>query len=98
ASADAAASTLTAAVRTQDPSIPVTAARPLTAIVDATLARRRLTACLTSLLAAVALAIGVFGIAAVPAALVVDRRRELAIRLAIGASPRTVYASLLGEV
>src|SRR5262249_38710345 len=87
-----------APVRSQAASIPVPAARRLTALVEATVAPRRLTAWLASLLALVALAIGVFGIAAVTAALVVDRRRELAIRLAIGASPRRVCGSLLGEV
>jgi len=95
---DAAAAALTSAIRSQDAAIPVTAAQPLTALIDSTLAARRLTAWLAALLAAVALAIGIFGIAAVTAALVVDRRRELAIRLAIGASPRRVYGSLLGEV
>src|SRR5262249_51274073 len=98
APSDTVAALLTDAVRSQDASIPVSAARPLIALVEATVAPRRLTAWLASLLALVALAIGVFGIAAVTAALVVDRRRELAIRLAIGASPRRVCGSLLGEV
>lgn len=98
ATVDAAGRILTEAVRRQDPSIPVSAPRPLSGFVDAALAPRRLTAWLASLLAATALVIGVFGIAAVTAALVAERRREFAIRLALGASPHRVWRTLLGDV
>jgi putative ABC transport system permease protein len=92
------AALLTNGVRSQDASIPVSEPQTLSSFAEATLAPRRLTASLASLLALTALAIGVFGIAAVTAALVVDRRREIAIRLALGASPRRVWRSVMVEI
>jgi putative ABC transport system permease protein len=86
------------AIHARDANVPVSGVRPLSELFDATVAPRRLTAWLTTALAITAWLIGVFGIAAVTAAVVADRRREFAIRLAIGASPARVRTTVLAEV
>jgi predicted permease len=85
-------------VHARDAAVPVAAPRPLSALAEATLAPRRLSVLLASALAAAALLIAAFGVWAVTAAVVADRRREFAIRLAIGASSGHVWRVALRVV
>jgi putative ABC transport system permease protein len=85
------------AVRSVDRSLAV--ARPLTlqAIVDAGSAQMAFTMTLLLIAGAVALAIGLIGIYGVVAYAVSERRREIGVRLALGAAPRDVVAMIVRQ-
>jgi putative ABC transport system permease protein len=83
------------AVRQQDAAIPISHVQALGELIDAAVAPQRLTAWLMSALALAAVLIAVFGVAAVTACIVAERRREIAVRIALGSSPRRVCAHLV---
>src|SRR5260370_3961377 len=74
-------------VSSLDPNLPLFLAAPLTRIVSDSLGGRRLAGLLMTAFAAVALALAVLGTTAVAAYSVGQRRRELAVRVALGAQP-----------
>ena len=83
-------------IRDLDPNMPVTTAT-MTELVGDSIARPRFLLSLTSTFTSVALLIATVGVYGVTAYWVTRRRRELAIRLAMGASPGRVIATVLGR-
>ena len=84
-------------IRTLDPSLPIPEVRTLADHVAGSIADRRLRAVPAAGFAALALAVAMVGLFGTLAGAVAERRRELAIRSAVGASPgrlvRLVMAS-----
>jgi len=73
-----------------DPLLPLANIERLAALVDASLAGRRFTMLVLLAFAAIAVAISVIGVYGLLAYLVVQRKKEIGLRLAIGASPSDV--------
>ena len=84
-------------VRALDPDLPVHALRTMEDRVEASLARRRFSMLLLSLFAGLALLLGTLGTYGVMAYQVSQGTRELGIRLALGATPGRVLASVLRQ-
>ena len=84
-----------AAMARIDPGQPVADLRPLTRFVEGTVNTRRLITVLLILFACVALALALAGTYGIVSYLTLQRSREWAIRLALGAAPQQIRGSVL---
>jgi putative ABC transport system permease protein len=83
------------AILAVDPNQPLVTVEPLEAVRGATLARSRFQAVLLSLFALLALVLAAVGLASIMAYSVAERRREFAVRMALGAAPAGVFTLVL---
>jgi len=97
ASAAAMTSAVTAAVRRLDANLPLYRIRTMEAVTARSMAHRRFVTLLLTVFAGVALVLALVGIYGVMTQLVSEDARGLAIRVALGATPRTIYASVLRQ-
>ncbi len=84
-------------VRSIDPDMPVYNVKSMARRVDDSLARRRFAMFLLTLFAGIALVLASVGVYGVIACLVDQSRREIGIRLAIGATPGRIVSMVVGH-
>jgi ABC-type antimicrobial peptide transport system permease subunit len=80
-----------------DPALPVFDVRPLEDLLGTDSAPQRLNAILTGSFALLALALGVVGVAGVVSYSVIRRTPEMAIRMAMGATPERVMRTIVAS-
>jgi predicted permease len=85
------------AVKRADPDLPVFAVATLEGSLARSLAPRRFSMTLVAILAGLALALGLVGLYGVVSYLVILRRRDLAIRMALGATSGRLYRMVLKQ-
>ena len=96
-SASALAQTLERAVRADNPSVPIVGLREMDAVFDDSIGRPRLLAQLLGTFAGLALLLAVIGTYGLLSFMVAERRREIGIRLAIGATRGDIVALVMKQ-
>jgi putative ABC transport system permease protein len=91
------ASSVRAAMRSVDPDQGVLSVGTMRALLEDSIARPRLQAVLVGAFAALALVMACLGLYGVLAYSVAQRRREIGVRVAIGASPKALLGLVVGE-
>jgi predicted permease len=94
---NALASAVRGVIRERDPSLAVFGVEPLEATVSRSISERRFAMLLLGLFAATALALGAVGIHGVLSYEVSRRRREIGIRMALGAKPDGILRLIVGQ-
>jgi predicted permease len=94
---DLTASVARDAVRAVDPSVQVMRVSPFERLLDGPLARPKFNARLLGVFGVTALLLAAIGLAAVMTAQVRQREREIAVRVALGATPAGICRLVLGE-
>jgi predicted permease len=94
----AVAGALRAAVRAADPEVPVPAVHTMTEVLEESVAQRRFQMLLISAFGAAALLLAGLGIYGVVSYAVARRRNEMAVRMALGASPAHIYAVVFRQI
>jgi ABC-type antimicrobial peptide transport system permease subunit len=88
---------VTGAIREVDPGLPLADVRPLAQVVDQFLLPQRSLGLVLVVLGAVALALALFGVYGMMACFVAERTRELAIRMALGATAQHIVELVVGR-
>jgi ABC-type antimicrobial peptide transport system permease subunit len=91
------ADTLTAALRDVDPRLPVSRVRTMDAVIDGALGHTRLQAIMLSLFGLVSVLMAVTSLAGSILYAVMRRKRDIGVRLALGASASRMLQSIVGE-
>jgi putative ABC transport system permease protein len=97
ANAASVAAALRSEITSLDPDLAVGAVRPMETVMSESLSRQRFSASLLGIFAMIALALSAVGIFGVMSAMVTQRTRELAVRLALGANPRRVLRLVMSQ-